>query len=166
MALQKIVGALAALGIAGQEVVPGQAKYLHYNPLSDGTVKAGTFAFKGSATGDGEEFGFASAKGADGEVPLGFVERVVGENLMQVTDTATVTYQKGNAVTVAVGGQFYATAAAAVTDGQKVLIKPADGTIAYGASAGTGQVDTGWVVRLPQGGASAAKDEIVIYERI
>ena len=78
MALQNAVGLNYALGIAGQQVVIGQAEYLAYNPLSDGTVKAGAFCFKKAGSGNGEVFAHAALTGAADAVPLGFVERVVG----------------------------------------------------------------------------------------
>ena len=58
--VQNIVGLVPALGVDGQQVVVGQAEYLAYNPLSDGTVKAGTFCFKATNSGNGEKFALAS----------------------------------------------------------------------------------------------------------
>ena len=95
MALPNAVGLKYALGIAGQQVVIGQAEYLAYNPLSDGTVKAGTFCFKKAGTGNGEAFAHASATGAASDLPLGFVERVVDSYIPTVGGDATQVYPAG-----------------------------------------------------------------------
>lgn len=166
MALQNAVGLSYALGIAGQQVVIGQAEYLAYNPLSDGTVKAGTFCFKKAGSGNGEVFAHASLTGAADAVPLGFVERVVDSYIPTVGGNATQVYPAGAALTVAIRGQYYIEAPAAIaSDGLGVFINPTTGAISIAASAGTGEVDTGWTCRIPNGGASAAQGDIVIVER-
>lgn len=166
MSLQKSVGNSYALGVPGQQVVVGQAEYASYNPLSDGTVKAGTFCFKKAGTGNGEAFAHASATGAAADLPLGFVERVVDTYIPTVGADATEIYPAGAALTVAIRGQFYFTAPAAIAaDGLKIVVNPTTGALAVKAAAETGEVDTGWTCRIPNGGASAAKDDIVIAER-
>lgn len=166
MPLQKSVGNSYALGVPGQQVVIGQAEYLAYNPLSDGTVKAGTFCFKKAGSGTGEVFAHASLTGASAAVPLGFVERVVDSYIPTVGGDATQVYPAGAALTVAVRGQFYFTAPAEISsDGLKIVVNPTTGVLAVKAATGEGEVDTGWTCRIPNGGASAAKDDIVIAER-
>lgn len=166
MPLQKSVGNSYALGVPGQQVVVGQAEYASYNPLSDGTVKAGTFCFKKAGTGNGEAFAHASATGAASDLPLGFVERVVDTYIPTVGADSTEIYPAGAALTVAVRGQFYFTAPAVIaTDGLKIVVNPTTGALAVKAAAEAGEVDTGWTCRIPNGGASAAKDDIVIAER-
>ena len=166
MALQKSVGLNYALGIPGQQVVVGQAEYAVYNPLSDGTVKAGTFCFKKAGTGNGEVFAHASLTGAADAAPIGFVERVVDTYIPTVGGDATQVYPAGAAVTVAIRGQYYIEAPAAISaDGLGVFINPTTGAISIAASAGTGEVDTGWTCRIPNGGTSAAQGDIVIVER-
>ena len=166
MALQNAVGLSYALGIAGQQVVIGQAEYLAYNPLSDGTVKAGAFCFKKAGSGNGEVFAHASLTGASDAVPLGFVERVVDSYIPTVGGDATQVYPAGAALTVAIRGQYYIEAPAAIaSDGLGVFINPTTGAISIAASAGTGEVDTGWTCRIPNGGTSAAQGDIVIVER-
>ena len=164
MALQKNVGLVPAIGIPGQEVVVGQAVYLSHNPLSDGTVKAGAFAFKGTASGDGEVFGHASATGS---VLLGFVERVVDASIPNIYDSATAVYPAGAEVTVAIRGQFYTNAPNAISaDGLKVWVNGTTGAIRVGAEeSGSTEIDTGWVCKIPNGGTSAAKDDVVIIEK-
>ena len=166
MPLQKSVGNSYALGVPGQQVVVGQAEYAAYNPLSDGTVKAGTFCFKKAGTGNGEAFAHASATGAASDLPLGFVERVVDSYIPTVGGDATQVYPAGAALTVAIRGQYYIEAPATIaSDGLGVFINPTTGAISIAASAGDGEVDTGWTCRIPNGGTSAAKDDIVIVER-
>lgn len=164
MALQKSVGLVPAIGIAGQEVVVGQAIYLNHNPLSDGTVQAGKFAFKATASGAGEVFGTASATGS---VLLGFVERVVDASITNVLDDVATVYPAGCEVTVAIRGQFYFNAPNAISaDGQKVWVNGTTGAIRVGAEeSGDSEIDTGWVCKIPNGGTSAAKDDLVIVER-
>ena len=166
MPLQKSVGNSYALGVPGQQVVIGQAEYLAYNPLSDGTVKAGTFCFKKAGTGNGEAFAHASATGAASDLPLGFVERVVDSYIPTVGGDATQVYPAGAALTVAIRGQYYIEAPATIaSDGLGVFINPTTGAISIASSAGTGEVDTGWTCRIPNGGTSAAQGDIVIVER-
>lgn len=166
MPLQKSVGNSYALGVPGQQVVVGQAEYASYNPLSDGTVKAGTFCFKKAGTGNGEAFAHASATGAASDLPLGFVERVVDTYIPTVGGDATQVYPAGAALTVAIRGQFYFTAPAEISsDGLKIVVNPTTGVLAVKADTGEGEVDTGWTCRIPNGGTSAAKDDIVIAER-
>ena len=166
MALQNAVGLSYALGIAGQQVVIGQAEYLAYNPLSDGTVQAGAFCFKKAGSGNGEVFAHASLTGAADAAPLGFVERVVDSYIPTVGGDATQVYPAGAALTVAIRGQYYIEAPAAIaSDGLGVFINPTTGAISIAASAGTGEVDTGWTCRIPNGGTSAAQGDIVIVER-
>ena len=47
--VQKVVNVLPAIGVAGQKVATDSARYLGYNPLSDGTVVVGAFAFAKTA---------------------------------------------------------------------------------------------------------------------
>lgn len=164
--VQNIVGLVPALGVDGQQVVVGQAEYLAYNPLSDGTVKAGKFCFKATNSGNGEKFALASLLGgAATDEPLGFVERVV-DTRIDGANAATDVYPEGAALTVAIRGQYYITAPAAIaSDSLGVFINPLTGAISIAASAGTGEVDTGWVCRIPNGGATAAKGDLVIIER-
>ena len=50
------------------------------------------------------------------------------------------------------------------TEGQSVLCDPATGAVTYGAAGA--ENDTGWIVILPAGLASAAEGDVVIYQRI
>ena len=72
-------------------------------------------------------------------------------------------FRSGVSAPIALRGQFYALATGPVTEGQSVLCDPATSAVTYGASGA--ENDTGWIVHLPNGLASAAKGDIVIYER-
>lgn len=164
MALQKTVSLYPAAGIPGQEVVAGQAMYLAYNPQSDGTVKPGAFAFaKASSDSTGESLGLASATGS---TLLGICVRVVDATIASVLDSVTETYPEGHTVTIAARGQFYALATGSATDGQHVLVNTSTGAVTYGSAATEGTVDSEWLVRIPNGGASASEGDVVIYERL
>lgn len=165
MALQKSVTILPAVGLDGQQVVVGQAVYTGYNAVSDGTVKAGTFAFYAKTTDNGIDKGLLSATNTDATAkPVGFVERVVTASIANVKDEAIDVYPEGFELTVAIRGQYYITAPSAITDGQLVLVDPTTGTISAGSTAGSGTVDTGWVFRIPNGGASASEGDLVYIE--
>ena len=164
MALPNKVGLSYALGVPGQQVVIGQAEYLSYNPLSDGTAKAGAFCFKKAGSGNGEVFAHASLTGTD---VLGFVERVVDTFIANVLNDHTEAYPEGAALTVAIRGQYYIEAPAAISgDGLKVWVNGSTGAIRIGAEeSGSTEIDTGWTCRIPNGGTSAAQGDIVVIER-
>ena len=136
------------------------------SPSNSMRESAGTFCFKKAGSGNGEVFAHASLTGAADAVPLGFVERVVDSYIPTVGGDATQVYPAGAALTVAIRGQYYIEAPAAIAaDGLGVFINPTTGAISIAASAGTGEVDTGWTCRIPNGGTSAAQGDIVIVER-
>ena len=162
MGFQTKVGLYPAIGEPGQEVVPGQAVYTAENYISDGTLTAGAFAFTASVTGSDSAVGFKAA-GKTGTTLLGFVERVLTGAILNPLDEASAAYASGSSAPIALRGQFYAAATGAVTEGQSVLVNPATGAVTYG-NAGADN-DTGWIVHLPNGLASAAEGDIVIYER-
>lgn len=77
---------------------------------------------------------------------------------------ATNVYVSGSSAPIALRGQFYALATGTATEGQSVLCDPATGKVTYGTSGAAN--DTGWIVILPAGLASAAEGDVVIYQRI
>ena len=163
MGFQKIVNLQTAVGVPGLEVNPDQAIYTAYNYVSDGTVAAGGFAFEGSLTGDGEGFGVATAGGSGVTKLLGFVERnLIGA--LSATDEGTNVYAKGEGLSIAKRGQYYAEATGAATAGQAVLCDPATGAVTYGTAGADN--DTGWRVVLPQGVTTVASGDLVIYENL
>jgi hypothetical protein len=167
--VQKVVNILPAIGVAGQKVATDSARYLGYNPLSDGTVVVGAFAFAKTAGGtQSAPFAVVSATGSAGAVPLGFVERVVDVALENVTASGTNILPEGAVATVAVQGQFYINVPAGlsgITAGMGVYVNPTTGAINLASSAGTGEVDTGFKVVIPNGGASATAGDVVIIEK-
>ena len=167
--VQKTVGILPEIGISGQKVATDSARYLAYQPLSDGTVKSGAFAFAKTAGGtQSAPFAIVAGTGSANDVPLGFVERVVDGTLTNVLSSGTDVLAEGAVVTVAVQGQFYLEVPAGlsgIVDGYGVYVLPTTGAINLASSAGTGEVDTGFKVVLPNGKATATAGDIVIIQR-
>ena len=167
--VQKVVNILPAIGVAGQKVATDSARYLGYNPLSDGTVVVGAFAFAKTAGGSqSAPFAIVSATGSADAVPLGFVERVMDVALQNVLSQGTNILPEGAVATVAVQGQFYINVPAGlsgITAGLGVYVNPTTGAINLASSAGTGEVDTGFKVVIPNGGASATAGDVVIIEK-
>ena len=163
MAMQTKVGLYPVTGFPGQEVNPGSAIYTAENYISDGTLTAGAFAFTSAVTGKGTAAAFKAA-GKTGTALIGFVERTVTGAILSPLNEAEGAYAQGTGASIALRGQFYASASGAVTEGQSVLVNPATGAVTYG-NAGADN-DTGWIVHLPNGLATAAEGDIVIYERV
>ena len=167
--VQKVVNVLPAIGVAGQKVATDSARYLGYNPLSDGTVTVGAFAFAKPAGGvQSAPFAIVSGTGSAEDKPLGFVERVVDVALENVTASGTNILPEGAVATVAVQGQFYINVPAglsSITSGMGVFVNPTTGAINLAASASGGEVDTGFKVVIPNGGASANAGDVVIIEK-
>lgn len=167
--VQKVVNVLPAIGVAGQKVATDSARYLGYNPLSDGTVVVGAFAFAKTAGGaQSAPFAIVSGTGSAEAKPLGFVERVVDVALENVTASGTNVLPEGAVATVAVQGQFYINVPvglSSITSGMGVYVNPTTGAIKLASSAGAGEVDTGFKVVIPNGGASANAGDVVIIEK-
>lgn len=146
-----------AQGIPGSKAALGNQYAYYPNTLaaSDDTIKVGAFVWLNATSPEA----LADSKGTG--APVGFVERnqiyyneaVIGEDAK-----GTLAVPEGSVLTVATKGDFWATSTTAATVGQKVLVTNADGKISTGASAGSGQTDTGWVVAT----AGAAGDPIII----
>lgn len=167
--VQKVVNILPAIGVAGQKVATDSARYVAFNTLSDGTVVVGAFAFAKTAGGtQSAPFGIVSATGEEDTLPLGFIERVMDVALQNVTASGTYILPEGAVATVAVQGQFYINVPAglsSITSGMGVFVNPTTGAINLASSAGTGEVDTGFKVVIPNGGASANAGDVVIIEK-
>ena len=167
--VQKVVNVLPAIGVAGQKVATDSARYLGYNPLSDGTVVVGAFAFAKTAGGvQSAPFAIVSGTGSAEDKPLGFVERVMDVALENVLSQGTNILPEGAVATVAVQGQFYINVPvglSSITSGMGVYVNPTTGAINLASSAGTGEVDTGFKVVIPNGGASANAGDVVIIEK-
>ena len=130
-------------------------------------IAASTFA-KTAGGVQSAPFAIVSGTGSAEDKPLGFVERVVDVALENVTASGTNILPEGAAATVAVQGQFYINVPAglsSITSGMGVFVNPTTGAINLASSAGTGEVDTGFKVVIPNGGASANADDVVIIEK-
>ena len=159
--MQKSVDLVVKKGFDGQRVTTDQNIYTCENYLSNGTVKAGAFAFKGSATGNGEQMGVVSATGT---VLVGFVERVVDASIAPTVE-ATDVYPSGFPVAVALKGQFYVTANTTVSAGMLVLVKGDTGAISFASQTSEGLIDTGFKVALPDGKTSANNGDVIVIEK-
>ena len=159
MALQKSVNFYPAVGVAGQQVHLGQAVYTPLNYLSDGSVKAGSFCFVGSASTNvgGAEMPVATFTDESATAVLGFVERTF-TGLLNYAVNASLKYPEGEQITVAIQGDYYHEATGVASVGNKVLVNPATGAVSYGSSASAGLIDTGWVVKT----ASSAEGDIIV----
>lgn len=169
---QKAVNTFPAAGLDGQ-AVSSQQYYTAHNFVSDGTCKAGAFAFAKldadakEGTDPFPEVGYsvatATITSGDGLL-LGIVERDLSGTIPCVTEGASVVYTEGAGLNIIARGSVYATAAADCKSGQKVLVNPKDGKITYADTVGSdGAVDSGFVVTM-QGGTSAKQGDIVIYQ--
>ena len=159
--MQKSVDLVVKKGFDGQRVTIDQNIYTCENYLSDGTVKAGTFAFKGSASGNGEQFGVVSATGTS---LVGFVERVVDASIAPTVE-ATDVYPAGFPVAVALKGQFYVTANSTVSAGMSVFVKGSTGAITFASQTSGDLIDTGFKVVLPDGKTSAVNGDVIVIEK-
>lgn len=155
--MQKSVNLVVKKGFDGQRVTTDQNIYTCENYLSDGTVKAGTFVFKGSASGNGEQFGVVSATGT---VLVGFVERVVDASIAPTVE-ATDVYPVGFPVAVA----FYVTANGTVSAGMSVFVKGDTGAISFASQTSDSLIDTGFKVVLPDGKTSAGNGDVIVIEK-
>lgn len=155
MALQQTVG-YPSVGYAGQAVTFNQEAYTAENYISDGTCKAGFFAFPKTVTASNGEIivNTASLTAASG-APLGLVEK---EFSASVGATNQDVYPAGATLSIAIRGDYWIKAGSTATAGLKVIVTLATGAISFAASASTGEVDSGWTVT--KGGASG--DMIII----
>lgn len=109
--------------------------------LAEGNaVKAGGFCFAGTNPELQVKGVDASATAVEGFVVFERYQAALGgfgDNL---------NINEGEEVAVVKKGFCYAISTTQAVKGQKVLVNPTTGAIATGASAGTGQIDTGWEV--------------------
>ena len=145
MSFQSSVNIEQALGQAG--TVSRLNPLTKLPMLAEGSdVKAGSFCFAGT---DAEKQ--VVGIDADATAVEGFVvfERYQAP-LGGYTNSLAIT--EGSEVAVVKKGYCYAISTTQATKGQKVLVVLATGAIKTGSSAGSGELDTGWVVET---GASA-----------
>ncbi len=133
MAFQTSVGVNIPQAVPGQAVTPNQSIYTPRNYIAaEGGLAAGGFAFYG----DDEHLAYSN-----GSALLGFVERVLSGFIWDITEGASLSYAEGDAVTIAVRGDYWVKAPAAVAVGDAVYADASTGAVASGG------VDTGWTYR-------------------
>ncbi len=109
--------------------------------LAEGdAVKAGGFCFAGTNAELQVKGVDATATAVEGFVVFERYQAALGG----FSDNLNI--NEGEEVAVVKKGYCYAISTTQATKGQKVLVDPTTGAIATGDSAGTGQIDTGWVV--------------------
>ena len=141
MSFQSSVNIEQALGL------PGTVSRL--NPmtklpmLAEGNaVKAGGFCFAGTNPELQVKGVDASATAVEGFVVFERYQAALGG----ISARANLNINEGEEVAVVKKGFCYAISTTQAVKGQKVLVNPTTGAIATGASAGEGQIDTGWEV--------------------
>ena len=152
MPLQSQVNLALAPGVAGDKATPDQSIYTPINYLAgEGGVSVGTFCWRG--TDPGVAVGTTTGDAA----PLGFVERVLVYPNYNVFEDATLIVPEGFGLTVAVKGDYWVEAGAAVTVEGQVYVDKTNGAIL--AAAGTnGIAATGWKFKT----AGEAGDMVII----
>lgn len=111
-------------------------------------VKAGAFCFAGT---DAEhQVVGASSSTSSATAVAGFV--VFERYQANLAGASSMAINAGEEVAVVLKGFCYCVATTAATKGQKVFVNTTTGAIVTGTTAGTGEIDTGWVVMT---GASA-----------
>ena len=145
MAFQSQVHLYTCEGVAGDPATPDQAVYTPINYLAgSGGVDAGSFAFPHTSSG-----GIAVAVG-DGQ-PLGIVQRNLSYPNYTVTNEGTLHIAEGDALTIAVKGDFWMVAPSSATVGQKLYVDNTSGTISLNSAGATvsGSTETTWAVKTP-----------------
>lgn len=99
---------------------------------------------------------------ATAEKVMGFVMRVQMYPNYILTSEGTLTVPSGSALSVAVGGDFYAMSKTAAEIGQKVFASTTDGSISTGEAGASvsGHVETDWTVKR-----GAPADELIVIGR-
>lgn len=146
MAFQSQVYTSLAQGVAGDPATPNQAVYTPQNFLAgSGGVNVGAFAFPVTSAADT----LAIATGAG--KPLGIVQRNLSYPNYTVISEGTLHVDEGQALTIAVKGDFWMQAPASATVGQKVYVDNTSGTISLNSAGATvsGSTETDWIVKTP-----------------
>ena len=151
--LQSQVNTDLAAAVPGQKATPDQSIYTPNNFVAgqDG-AQVGTFCWiNGSNTGAVD----STTSGSD--APLGFVERVISTYMYDVTESGTLTVPAGQAVTVAVRGDYWVQTTETATVGGQVYVDKTNGSI-LSAVGSNGIACPGWVFRT----AGNADDMVII----
>ena len=152
MPLQTAVNLDIALAVPGQKATPDQSVYTPINYVADESgVQMGTFCWAATTAG------VATATTTGTGAPLGFVERVISTYIYDVKDGATMTVPEGQALTIAVRGDYYVQTSEAATVGGQVYVDKTNGKI-LAAAGSNGIAAPGWVFKP----AGAANDMVII----
>lgn len=155
MALQKTVNAAPAAAVAGDRASQNPMVYYFQN-FKAGTsgAKVGAFAFVDTTDA-------TLINNAGSGKPLGFIERTLEHFNYTANSDGSLTVPAGGNLAVAIRGDFYVEAAAAVTAGHKAFVNNTTGAITFAASGTsvTGATETDWTAMTA---AAAAGDLVVI----
>lgn len=145
MGLQKQVNLYRAAGVQGDKATPNQSIYFPKQMVAEGDVTVGTFVFYGT---DASKQASNSKTGGTAADLIGFVERVINYANYDVTSEGTLIVPNKSTLTIAMCGDYWATATTAATPRQKVFVNPTTGAISTAAAGGTvsGVVETPWTV--------------------
>lgn len=145
MGLQKQVNLYRAAGVQGDKATPNQSIYFPKQMVAEGAVTVGTFVFYGT---DASKQASNTKTGGTAADIIGFVERVINYANYDVTSEGTLIVPNKSTLTIAMCGDYWATATTAATPRQKVFVNPTTGTISTAAAGGIveGAVETPWTV--------------------
>lgn len=151
--LQSQVNTDLAAAVPGQKATPDQSIYTPNNFVAgqNGT-QVGTFCWI-----DGSNPGAVDGTTSGADAPLGFVERVISTYMYDVTESGTLTVPAGQAVTVAVRGDYWVQTTESATVGGQVYVDKTNGNI-LSAVGSNGIACPGWVFRT----AGDADDMVII----
>lgn len=145
MGLQKQVNLYRAAGVQGDKATPNQSIYFPKQMVAEGDVTVGTFVFYGT---DASKQASNTKTGGTAADIIGFVERVINYANYGVTSEGTLIVPNKSTLTVAMCGDYWATATTAATPRQKVFVNPTTGAISTAAAGRTVEsaVETPWTV--------------------
>lgn len=148
MGLQKQVNLYRAAGVQGDKATPNQSIYFPKQMVAEGDVTVGTFVFYGTDASKQASNTKTGATGATAADLVGFVERVINYANYDVTSEGTLIVPNKSTLTIAMCGDYWATATTAATPRQKVFVNPTTGAISTAAAGETvsGAVETPWTV--------------------
>lgn len=150
--LQSQVYTDMAAAVPGQKATPDQSIYTPINYLADEAgVLAGTFCWASSTAG------VATGATAGTEAPLGFVERVISAFMYDVTESGTLAVPAGQAVTIAVRGDYWVQTTETAAVGGQVYVDKTNGKI-LAAAGSNGIACPGWVFKT----AGSANEMVII----
>lgn len=145
MGLQKQVNLYRAAGVQGDKATPNQSIYFPKQMVAEGDVTVGTFVFYGTDASKQASNSKTSGTAAD---LIGFVERVINYANYDVTREGTLIVPNKSTLTIAMCGDYWATATTAATPRQKVFVNLTTGAISTAAAGETvsDAVETPWTV--------------------